>query len=217
MDNYVKTHVVDDGRKKIVLENFKDAKAERKASEKKNAKYVKEFKKLLKSRETKREELESIIQNIRDNQAVSDQANIEANIEAQKNITAKEWAAINTDIAKGLKKPNKKATKNSEKLSKAFDKWTAKITKTIVDKDKKDKAVASAEKLKTIYLKNRDLIQKEVANENSVLYQYEASKEELNTMQDKFMSLSEEVLQAALATHFELIDLTTEEEWKKIL
>ncbi len=217
LDNYVKTHVVDDGRKEIVLEHLKDAKVKRKASEKKNAKYIKEFKKLLKSRETTKEELESIIQNIKDNQAVSDQANIKSNIEAQKNITTEEWDAINADIAKGLEKPNKKATKFSNKLNTTYEKWKVKIAKTIVDEDKKEKAVASAEKLRALYLKNRDLIQKEVTNKNSILYQYEASKEELNMMQDKFMDLSEKVLKAAIKTHFELIELTTEDEWKKIL
>ena len=217
LDNYVKTHVVDDGRKEIVLESLKDAKSKRKASEKKNAKYIKEFKKLLKSRETTREELELTIQIIKDAQAVSDQANIKYNIEAQKNITAEEWVAINADIAKGLEKPNKKATKISNKLSKTYEKWKVKIAKTVVDEGKKEKAVASAEKLRALYLKNRDLIQKEVANKNSILYQYEASKEELNVMQDKFMDLSEEVLEAAIDTHFELVELTTEDEWKKIL
>ncbi len=217
LDNYVKTHVVDDGRKEIVLESLKDAKSKRKASEKKNAKYIEEFQKMLKSRETTREELELTIQNIRDAQAISDQANIKANIETQKNITAEEWDAINADIAKGLEKPNKKATKISNKLSKTYEKWKVKIAKTIVDEGKKEKAVASAEKLRVLYLKNRDLIQKEVANKNSILYQYEASKEELNVMQDKFMDLSEEVLEAAIDTHFELVELTTEDEWKKIL
>ncbi len=217
LDNYVKTHVVDDGRKEIVLESLKDAKSKRKASEKKNAKYIEEFQKMLKSRETTREELELTIQNIRDAQAISDQANIKANIETQKNITAEEWDAINADIAKGLEKPNKKATKISNKLSKTYEKWKVKIAKTIVDEVKKEKAVASAEKLRVLYLKNRDLIQKEVANKNSILYQYEASKEELNVMQDKFMDLSEEVLEAAIDTHFELVELTTEDEWKKIL
>jgi len=217
LDNYVKTHIVDDGRKEIVLEHLKDAQAKRKVSEKKNAKYVEEFQKLLKSRETTREELEVIIKNIGENQAVSDRANIESNAEVQKNINAEEWEAINADIANGLKKPNKKATKISEELGKAYDKWEEKIAKTIVDENKKEKAVASAEKLEALYLKNRELIQKEVTNENSILYQFEASIEELNMMQDKFMNLSEEVLQAAITTHFELIELTTEEEWKKIL
>ncbi len=217
LDNYVKTHVVDDSRKEIVLEHLKDAKTKRKQSEKKNAKFIKEFKKMLKSRETKREDLESIIQQIKDNQAISDKANIEANSEAQKNITPEEWKAINADIAKALKKPDKKASKASTSLSKAYDKWKIKIAKTIVDKDKKEKAVAAAEKLRVFFLKNRELIQKEVANENSILYQYEASEEEVDAMQDKFMDLSEEVMQAAIETHFKLIELTTEEEWKKIL
>ncbi len=217
LDNYVKTHVVDDGRKEIVLEYLKDAKSTRKASKKKNAKYIKEFKELLKSRETTREELELTIQNIKDAQAISDQANIKANIEAQKNITAEEWDAINVDIAKELAKSNKKATKLSNKLSKPYEKWKVKIAKTIVDEGKKEKAVASAEKLRVLYLKNRDSIQKEVANKNSILYQYEASKEEVDKMQDKFMTLSEEVLKAAIDTHFELVELTTEDEWKKIL
>jgi len=217
LDNYVKTHVVDDGRKKIVLEHLKDAKTKRKQSEKKNAKFIKELKKMLKSRETTREELELTIQKIKDNQAVSDEANIKANIEAQKNITSEEWKVINADIAKALKKPNKKANKASANLSKAYDKWKLKIAKTIVDKHKKEKAVAAAEKLRVVYLKNRDLIQKEVANKNSILYQYEASEEEVNSMQVKFMDLSAEVMQAAIETHFELVELTTEEEWKKIL
>jgi hypothetical protein len=217
LDNYVKTHVVDDGRKTIVLEYLKDAKAKRKAKVKQTNKEIKKLDHLFNSRETTREEMNTAFAKIIETQAESQKANIRVNQEAQKNITAEEWNTIMLDIGDGLVKTNKKISKMNTKISKIYTNWEAKIGKTIADKKKREKALASARNLKAIYLKNRSIVQDELMNKKSIMYQYNIPEDELATLQNKFIELTEEVLQAVITTHFELMELTTEEEWKKIL
>ncbi len=217
LDNYVKTHVVDDGRKEIVIELLKDAKSKRKAKVKQDGKQLKKLDHLFNSRETSKEEMNEVVRSIIDLQTESQKANIRVNQEAQKNITTEEWDAIMIDIGKGLEKTNKTLNKANAKISKAYTKWENKIAKTIVDKDKNAKAVESAQNLKTVYLKNREIIQEELMNKNSIMYKYQEAEKELDELQNKFNQSLEEVLQSVIDTHFELVELTTEDEWKKIL
>jgi len=217
LDNYVKTHIVDDGRKQIVLESLKDAKAKRKAKLKQTNKEIKKLDHLFNSRETTKEEMNKAIKVIIDLQAESQKANIKANQEAQQNITTDEWNAIMINIGEGLTKTNKKMNKANAQISKQYTKWENKIGKVIADKDKRAKAIEVAQRIKTIYIKNREIIQSEIMNKNSAMYQYKTSEEELNVLQIQFVDLMQEAFDAVVETHFELIDLTTEEEWKKIL
>jgi len=217
LDNYVKTHVVDDGRKTIVLEFLDDAKAKRKLKIKEGKKQLKHLDDLFNSRETTQLEMNTAVQNIIDLQAQSQRANILVNQEAQKNITLEEWNAIIADMGKDLEKANKKISKMNVKINKAYTNWEEKINKNIVAVDKRNKAIEAAQELKAVYLKNRKFIQQELMNKNSIIYQYNTPEKELNDLQIKFIQLLEEVLTGAAETHFKLIDLTTEEEWKKIL
>jgi len=217
LDNYVKTHVVDDGRKEIVLDYLKDAKAKRKAKVKQSNKEIKKLDHLFNSRTATKEDMNNAVKKIIDLQAESQEANIKVNQEAQKNITEEEWNAIIADMGKGLEKADKTITKANTQISKAYAKWESKIEKSIMDENKKTKALESARKLKAIYLKNREIIQAELMNKNSFMYQYKTPENKLNSLQTKFIALVQELLDAVVTTHFELIELTTEEEWKKIL
>ncbi len=217
LDNYVKTHVVDDGRKTIVLESLDEAKDKRKAKVKQGEKELKKLDHLFNSRTATKEEMELVVKNIMDLQAESQEANIRVNQEAQKNITEEEWGAIIIDMGKGLEKADKTINKANTSISKAYTKWESKIEKSIVDENKKTKALESAHKLQAIYLKNREIIEAELMNKNSKMYQYNSPEADLNVLQNQFITLMQEVLDTVVATHFELVDLTTEEEWKKIL
>jgi len=216
LDNYVKTHIVDDGRKNDVLILLKDAKKKRKEVTKINGKLFKELTKLSMSRETKQADFDQLLIIILETQTESQQANIMVTRKAQENITAEEWAAIEEDVAKSLEKSNKKRVKLATKLEKRFLKWENKISKSIADEGKRKQAVESVDKLKTVYLQNYKKIQNELLNDKSIMYQFKASEAELIALQDSFVYLINEIYQTNVSTHFELVELSTPKEWKKI-
>ena len=216
LDNYVKTHVVDDSRKDKVIVLLKDAKKKRKEVVKKNKKLLKELTKLSMSRETKQADFDQLMTKILEAQTESQQANILVTQEAQKNITSDEWVAIEADVAKSLEKSNKKRTKKAAKVEKRFLKWENIISKNLTDEDKRKQAIESVDKLKTVFLRNYKIIQDELLNDKSIMYQYKASETELTALQEKFINLIKEVYQTNVSTHFKLVELSTPEEWKKI-
>ena len=216
LDNYVKKHVVDDSRKEKVVLLLKDAKKKRKAVVKKNKKLFKELTELSLSRETKQTDFDQLLTKILEAQTESQQTNILVTQQAQDNITVDEWTAIEVDVAKSLEKANKKRTKQAAKVEKRFLKWENLISKTLTDEDKRKQAVESVDKLKTVYLRNYKIIQDELLNENSIMYQYNASEMELTALQEEFINMIKEIYQTNVSTHFDLVELSTPEEWKKM-
>ena len=216
LDNYVKKHVVDDTRKKNVLVLLKDAKKERKKTVKANGKHFKKFNKYFESMDTKQADFDQLLNEIIETQAKSQKANVKVIKESQEFITAVEWEAIEIDIAKSLSKSDKKRTKKKNKMDKQFLKWKNKISKDIADEDKRNKAVEAVENLRVVYLRNYKILQDELLNDKSIMYQYKASETELVALQDEFIEVVKEIFETSFKTHFELVELTTPEEWKKI-
>jgi hypothetical protein len=216
LDNYVKKYVVDDSRKKEVTDMLKVAKKERKTTLKKDKKLLKELYNISESRTSTQADFDRLYEDILNSDTRSQNANIKVNQESQKLITSDEWASIMTDVAKNLEKTDKKRTKSLNKVEKKFNKWQSKINKTIIDTDKRKKAVEAVEELKIIYLKNYRLIQKKMMNKNSVMYKYNASDTEIMDLQNNFLQLVKEVYDINTRTHFKLVELSTPEEWKKI-
>jgi hypothetical protein len=216
LDNYVKKYVVDDSRKKEVTDMLKVAKKERKTTLKKDKKLLKELYNISESRTSTQADFDRLYEDILNSDTRSQNANIKVNQESQKLITSDEWASIMTDVAKNLEKTDKKRTKSLNKVEKKFNKWQSKINKTIIDTEKRKKAVEAVEELKIIYLKNYRLIQKKMMNKNSVMYKYNASDTEIMDLQNNFLQLVKEVYDINTRTHFKLVELSTPEEWKKI-
>ena len=216
MDKYVKTHVVDDTKKDKAIDILNEAKKVRKKTAKANADYFKEFSKYEKSRDAKKEDFEKIGSKMLESQKKSQSANIKAIKNIQEYITEDEWKAIQGDIEKGFEKSSKKRNKSLAKLEKEFTKWKDKINKSIADKEKRELAIAAAERLKTTFINNKKIVQEELLNHNSVIHKYKASEAELKKVQDEYLKLAQEVFDVAIATHFEIIELTTPDEWKKI-
>ncbi len=216
LKKYVKTHVVDDTSKKIILDILKDAKTKRKEVSKTNVDFLKELHKLSVSRESTQEDFDELGKRMLDFELESQEFNLSVTRESQKQITAEEWGKIQKDIAASLVKSDKKRSKHTSKLEKAFDKLVAKINKTIVDEDMRKSAVQSVETLRIINIDNYKKIQAEMLNKNSAMYKYKASESELQKLQDKFILLIKEVYKANTKTHSDLVKITTPEEWKKI-
>jgi len=216
LDKYVKTHVVDDSEKEFVLSLLKDAKTNRKLTSKTNAHFVKELQNLSLSREATNQEFESLGKRMLDFELKSQVSNLSVIHESQKHISSDEWAAIQKDIYASLVKSDKKKVKHVASLNKAFDKWVANINKHVIDEDKRKLAVASVEELRAVNTDNYKKMEVELLNENSAMYKYKASQQELQKLQDEFLQLIKEVYAANTKTHFELVKLTTPEEWKKI-
>jgi len=216
LDKHVKTHVVDDSQKKIVLDLLKDANSERKEVHKTNADYLKELEKLTVSREATQEKFDDLAKRMDSFNREAQKGNLNVIHEVQKHILADEWKLIQTSIANDLEKSNKDRIKHIKKLEGAFDNWIDKINKTIVDDEKRKIAIQSVEELRTINVANYKEIQTELLNKNSVAFKYKANESELLQLQNEFLGLIEEVYDANTKTHFDLVKATTEEEWKKI-
>ena len=216
LDKYVKTYVVDDSEKQIVLDLLKDAKSERKEVSKTNADYLKELQKLTVSREATPEKFDDLAKRMGVFNKEAQKENLNVTREVQKHITAEEWKIIQISIAEDLEKSDKDKVKHIKQLEGAFDKWIAKINKTIIDEDKRKAAVESVEELRKINLANYKEIQIEFLNKNSAAFKYKATESELTELQNELIGLIEEVYDANTKTHFDLVKATTEEEWKKI-
>ena len=216
LDNHVKEHVVDDNRKHIVLDLIKKSSKKRKEIVKKNEKLEKKLRKSFQSRETTQADFDKAIDEIIANQIESQELNMMVTRESQKNITAEEWIKIEVDVAKDLEKSNKKRTKKRAKQEKVFNKIEDRVIKNIANAEKQKLALESIERLKQVYLNNYKIVQDELLNKGSVMYQYRASEEDLKSLQDEFVKLAKEFFSTTTKTHFELVELTTSDEWEKI-
>ncbi len=123
---------------------------------------------------------------------------------------------IRDDIIAGFEKENKKRSKTSAKKEKHFLKIESKINKKILDESKRTRALASVEEMKNVYMNNYKIIQDELINENSIIHKYHSSESDLKSLQEELNQLVKEVFQKSFKTHQELVELTTESEWKKI-
>ena len=216
LDNYVKKYVVDDTRKKEVLDMLKVAKKERKVTLKKDKKLLKELRKLSESRTSTQADFDMLYEEVLQSDTKSQNANIKVNQESQELITSDEWSTIMIDVAKNLDKTDKKRTKTLKKVEKKFVKWQNNIKKGISDVEKRKMAMEAVEDLKITYLKNYKIIQEEMVNKNSIIYKYKASESEIMSLQKEFMELIKEVYDTNTSTHFKLVELSTPEEWKKV-
>jgi len=217
MDKYVKTHVVDKVRKEIVLNYLNEAKSIRKKTVNANKSLIKEFTKLEKSRDAKQNDFDKLIDKIVEAQKKSQGTNVTAIQNSQDYITEDEWSAIKIDIGEGFDKSAKKRSKGIKKLNKEFDKWKGKISKTIADKDKRKQAIAAVEKLRNTYIDTKKRVQDELINSNSIIYHYKAPEDKLMALQESYLAWIKEVFDTGAATHLKLVELTTPEEWKKIM
>jgi len=217
LDNYVKKHVVENSRKEVILDILKDSKKNTKTLVKKNKKEFKKVHKLYTSRDTKLADFELALERIIANEEEAQKSNIVVLKKVQESITPEEWELIRTDIIASFEKGNKKRTKTSAKKEKYFLKLENKVTKHIVDKDKRAKALVSVQKLKDVFMNNYKIIQDELINENSIIHKYQSSEEELVVLQDEFIKLVTEVYETSFEVHKELVELTTEKEWNKIM
>jgi len=216
LDKYVKTHVVDKAKQDKIIILLKDSKDARKDVVKLDKKHLKDLDKLLQARDSKPNDYNVLLEEILASQAKSQKANIAVMQEAQNDITAEEWVAIQTDIKSSLEKSDEDRLKHLEKVEKYYEKWKSKVAKTIVDKEKSKQAINIIDKNKEMFIGNYKKAQAELMNPESVMYKYKASETELVELRTMIIDLIKEVYKSSVDAHFELIKLTTDEEWKKI-
>jgi len=216
LDKYVKTHVVDKSKSDKIIVLLKDAKSKRKEVSKKDAKFLKELDKMLQSRATQQTEFNDLLKRVLDAQTESQNTNIAVIKKVQDDITPDEWAAIQKDIEKSLIKSDKDRLKHLKKAEIFYDKWSGKVAKTIVDKEKNKLALEAIARNKQVYIDNYKKVQAELMNPKSVMYKYKATEDELVQLRETIIKLITDVYESSVATHIELVKLTTEDEWKKI-
>ena len=217
MDKHVKNHVADKESKEKVLNYLDEAKKIRKKTVKSNKSLIKEFTKLEKSRDTKQNDFDILIDKIIESQKKSQETNVTTIQNSQNYITEDEWNAIKVDIGEDFDKSDKKRAKGIKKLNKEFDKWKDKISKNIADKDNREEAIVAIEKLRNTYIDTKKRIQDELINSNSIIYHYKAQEEKLMALQENYLVWIKDVFDTGAATHLKLVELTTPEEWKKIM
>ncbi len=216
LDNYVKEYVIDEVRKDSIVDMIEISQDKRKEIVSENKDYVKELKSLYESRDATQEDFDKVLKNILDNQRESQKENLKVVLESKKLITLDEWNNIQREIAKSLEESKEERTERAEKQQKQFGKLKKRISKNIADKNKRDTSVKLIEEVSTTYQNNFNVIQDELSNKRSALFQYDSSEKELKDLQDKVIFLSKEFFETTFKVHFKLVELTTVDEWNSI-
>ena len=216
LDNYVKEYVVDETRKDSIVNLIEISNDKTEEIGDKNKDLVKELKSFYKSREATSSDFESTMNEILANQVESQKVNLMVVEKSHSQITSEEWTEIQQAIYTSLEKSDEERAEETNKQKKKFDKLTEKVSKNIADKDKRKLAIEALEEVKTVYLRNREILRNELLDKKSVIYQYKASDKDLVELQEKVYNLYKEFFEETFKAHFKLVELTTEEEWEDI-
>ena len=195
---------------------IKEAQTQRKAFAKKDKKISKEFNKVFALRESSRQDFTILIDKWTESREEMQAANRKLIHESQNLITEQEWEKMKPDFKEGIEKLDKRATKNKKQLDKAFIKMESKFKKSIKDDERSQKAIQALNAFKLSVYDIMKLYREQMLDENSIVYEYSVEKQQIIDIQDKHSKTLNEVLAIYTDLHFTLVEVTTENEWKKL-
>jgi len=213
----VKTNVDDKERQKEILSSIKPYEKEFKSVQKELNKSKKKMKKLNLDRNASSEDINEIL----DGAAVAwkdvQKIGLQTRSETLQMLSEEEWELI---ISKSLKELDKKEIKKLEKAYKEFEKNFAKLKSTveneITDAERKEKIRATFASFK------KDIKNYATANMNRTIKEMEAfrdlnaTEDELNVALSSLDEARDQFFDGIVTLHFDLVELTTDEEWTKI-
>lgn len=213
----IKSNIDDKERQKEVLAVVKGYEKEFKKSQKELKGVKKELKKLNADRGASKEAIDQKLDEANAIWIGLDSSGISNRREATEMLTEDEWQEI---IAKSMAEFDKKEIKSQEKAYKNFEKkWIGlsnTVLKEISDEDRRAKVEGIFQSFKGDMKRYVDANMNRTVRENEVFADRVASKEELGQALSEIEKSREDLFDSFVDLHFDLVDLTTEEEWKKI-
>ena len=213
----VKTNVDDKERQKEIMSSFKPYEKEFKKVQKDLNKSKKKMKKLNLDRNASTEDIQEILDNANLAWKGVQSTGVKNRMKTLEMLSDEEWELI---IAKSLEEFDKKEIKKQEKAYKEFEKKFAKlqsaVEKEITDIDHKEKILATLDTFKSDMKNYVDANMNRTIRELEEFGKKDANEEKLNEELSTIDDAREQFFDGIVKLHFDLVELTTDEEWTKI-
>ena len=213
----IKHNVDDKEKQKEILAVLKEFDKEFKKAQKEIDKSKKELKKLNLERTSSEESIRAEFDKVTDIWKKLQTDGIEKRIQVTSMLTEDEWEKI---VAGSVSELDKKEQKSQDKIFEDFEKELNKTKKEI---KKSIPDVAKANKIEDAFLAFSNEIKAYItANMDRTLRNYEtfrnlnATKDELEEALSNVENSREKVFDGIINLHFELVELTTDDEWKSL-
>ena len=103
------------------------------------------------------------------------------------------------------------------KTSNVFEKVESTIAKSIDDESRRNAVLSSLEKTRSTYADLENNFIDNYPADNAILIRKDASDEELGELFENVLDLRHKTYTAFVDYHFEIIDMTNQKEWDKIM
>ena len=213
----IKRNIDDKERKNEILSILKVYEKEFKNSQKSLDKLKKKMKKLNLDRNSEKDSIYQVLNDASDLWEKLQASGVDNRVLVQEMLTQEEWEKI---ISKSIDELSKKEVKNLEKEHKNFDKEYDKLQSAIA------KQITNPERLKIIdqsfldfKILLKDYIQsnkEKTLRYNDVFQNLNATKSDLAEAVSFVDESRTKLFDGIVKLHFELTEITTEEEWTKI-
>jgi len=216
VEKLIKEKVDDKDRKKeakaISKEYFKDVRKIRKEENK----VIKELKKVAAIRSTTKEELNGLIDSISSIDLKGQQTWIKLRLDITKILTKEEFDNVITAGTTEDKKVEKQNLKAKQKRDKALQDIRTSLKEVITDQGKIEKVLEDFQQYEDAV---NDLFKMQEGINyklDGTLRKHDASEEELQTLMENVGKYNDGVLNAFETFNFQLVEITTDEEWENI-
>ena len=213
---HIKKYVESKEVKNEIFELIKNYEKEAKKFDKHEKKLGKELDKMNSSRTTSRVEFEEFFSDYLDSKKPLQDLAITSGLQTRNLISDSEWELIINALDDDFKQNANKRKKQLIKLKKTIQKIEKKASNVIEDEEKRAKAKEVSIALRDSIISIKNEYDKYNLTESPSLRKRKISEQDLLQIQEKGKDLRMKFFEVYTDTHFELIELTTEEEWDKI-
>lgn len=203
--------------KKQILTITKSYEKEAKAFLKKEKKMAKQMGQLNAQRTTTEEEFMDFFTNAIGEYKQLQQKGLASRLEIQQLLTESEGKQILKASEDGWKKSEKTREKGVIRLRKRIDKMNSKINKQVQDETRQDQAIEIVDRFRNTLIDIKREYDKFNIIDNPILKKHETTKSELQTLLDQQNELRWQFCNAYIETHSQLVKVTAEEEWDKVI
>lgn len=217
MSKYAKRHIEVKANSMQVVQLIKQDKKHRKTALKHQYSYLKELRKLNYSRTSSQADFEQVFTKMLNEREELQQSDAKLKSETQEFMTPEEWDLIVKDGKKDLAKTIQKKKKAMAKMEKKFNQFEEYVSTIIPDEKRKLGTLEVLNEFENVVKEKLKFYEAYISNENSTIYAYKSSQGDLNEMQKTANQWRTGAFDSYTKTHFKLLELTTEEEWKQMV
>lgn len=216
----IKKIIYDPERKEALLSLNKSMIDEIKAFDKFNKAYIKTIPKQNMNRDLSRPDIEKLFQESFDERKRLQAKLLEGTLKFQKLTSEEEWEAIMDLMETPSAKEKRKLDKSEEKMIRAEQKPLEKIKEVIEsnipNKERQNKVLNTFSNFETRINELLDQSHEMDPSSNETLRKYNVSRSELEAINREQNEIRDKVYKEFIDMHFEMVEVTTEAEWKAI-